>query len=81
VILGGFALLYVFVIGGQAYPLSIFPGYAASSSFGDGQIAQYRPSLPEFLLGFGGLGVAFLITTASVRVLDFMPHDKSHTAD
>ncbi|MBI5435808.1 MAG: polysulfide reductase NrfD [Nitrosomonadales bacterium] len=81
VILGGFALLYVFVIGGQAYPLSIFPGYAASSSFGDGQIAQYSPSLPEFLLGFGGLGIAFLITTASVRVLDFMPHDKPHIAD
>lgn len=81
VILGGFALLYVFVIGGQAYPLSIFPGYAASSSFGDGQIAQYSPSLPEFLLGFGGLGIAFLITTVSVRVLDFMPHDKPHIAD
>ncbi len=81
VILGGFALLYVFVIGGQAYPLSIFPGYAASSSFGDGQIAQYSPSLPEIMLGFGGLGIAFLITTVSVRMLDFMPHDKPHIAD
>jgi len=81
VILGGFALLYVFVIGGQAYPLSIFPGYAASSSFGDGQIAQYSPSLPEILLGFGGLGIAFLITTVSVRVLDLMPHDKPYIAD
>lgn len=81
VILGGFALLYVFVIGGQAYPLSIFPGYAASSSFGDGQIAQYSPSLPEIMLGFGGVGIAFLITTVSVRVLHFMPHDKPHIAD
>ncbi len=81
VILGGFALLYVFVIGGQAYPLSIFPGYAASSSFGDGQIAQYSPSLPEILLGFGGLGMAFLITTVSVRALNFMPHDKPYIAD
>lgn len=80
VILGGFALLYVFVIGGQAYPLSIFPGYAASSSFGDGQIAQYSPSLPETLLGFGGLGIAFLITTVSVRALNFMPHDKPYIA-
>jgi len=25
VVLGGFALLYVFIIGGQAYPLNIFP--------------------------------------------------------
>ena len=75
VILGSFALLYVFIIGGQAYPLSIFPGYEAASSFGDGQIASYTPSLPEFLLGFGGIGVAFLITTISARVLNSLPHD------
>jgi len=43
VIVGAFALLYVFIIGGQAYPLDIFPGFTASSSFGDGQIASYRP--------------------------------------
>ena len=81
VILGGFALLYVFIIGGQAYPLSMFPGYEVSSSFGDGQIGQYHPSLPEFLLGFGGLAIAFLITIVSVQVLDFMPHDKPYIAD
>ncbi len=76
VILGSFALLYVFIIGGQAFPLSIFPGYEVSSSFGDGQIASYTPSLPEFLLGFGGIAVAFLITTIGVRVLDsILPHD------
>src|SRR5512146_971685 len=63
VTLGGFALLYVFIIGGQAYPLDIFPGYQVSSSFGDGQIAAYHPSLYEFLLGFGGLAIAFIITT------------------
>ena len=81
VILCGFALLYVFIIGGQAYPLSMFPGYEVSSSFGDGQIGQYHPSLPEFLLGFGGLAIAFLITIVSVQVLDFMPHDKPYIAD
>jgi molybdopterin-containing oxidoreductase family membrane subunit len=81
VILGGFALLYVFIVGGQAFPLNTFPGYEVSSSFGDGQIGQYSPSLPEFLLGFGGLAIAFLITTVSVRVLDFMPHDKAYVAD
>jgi hypothetical protein len=26
VVLGAFSLLYVFIIGGQAYPLNIFPG-------------------------------------------------------
>jgi molybdopterin-containing oxidoreductase family membrane subunit len=75
VILGSFALLYVFIIGGQAFPLSIFPGFAASSTFADGQIGSYVPSLPEFALGIGGLGVAFLITIISVRVLDSLPHD------
>jgi Ni/Fe-hydrogenase subunit HybB-like protein len=80
VILGGFALLYVFIIGGQAYPLNIFPGYEVKSSFGDGQIGLYQPSLPEFLLGCGGLGIAFLITTVSVRVLNFIPQDKPYIA-
>lgn len=75
VILGAFALLYVFIIGGQAYPLDIFPGYAASSSFGDGQIASYSPSIYEFLLGLGGLAIAFLLTTVGVRIFNFMPQD------
>jgi len=80
VIVGGFALLYVFIIGGQAYPLNIFPGYEVRSSFGDGQIGLYQPSLPEFLLGCGGLGIAFLITTVSIRVLNFIPHDQPYIA-
>ncbi len=76
VILGSFILLYVFIIGGQAFPLSIFPGYIVTSSFGDGQIASYTPSLPEFLLGFGGIAIAFLITIIGVRVIDsLLPHD------
>jgi molybdopterin-containing oxidoreductase family membrane subunit len=81
VVAGAFALLYVFIIGGQAFPLSIFPGYEVSSSFGDGQIAAYHPSIYEFLLGFGGLAIAFIITTVSVRVLNFMPQDKPYVAD
>jgi molybdopterin-containing oxidoreductase family membrane subunit len=81
VVLGAFALLYVFIIGGQAFPLSIFPGYEVSSSFGDGQIATYTPSLYEFLLGFGGLAIAFIITIVSVRVLNFMPQDKPYISD
>lgn len=75
VVEGAFALLYVFIIGGQAFPLELFPGHAASSSFFDGTIDQYTPSLPEILLGLGGLGFAFLATTIGVRVLHFMPED------
>lgn len=75
VVAGAFAFLYVFIIGGQAFPLEIFPGHAVSSSFGDGAIANYVPSLPEFLLGVGGLGAALLLTVVGIRVFDFMPQD------
>jgi molybdopterin-containing oxidoreductase family membrane subunit len=67
--------LFVFIIGGQAFPLEIFPGYQVSSSFGDGAVMRYVPSLPELLLGIGGLGAAFLLTLVGVRVLDFLPSD------
>jgi molybdopterin-containing oxidoreductase family membrane subunit len=76
IILGGFCQLYVFIIGGQAFPLNLFPGMEASSSFFDGRMPHpYSPSMPEFLLGLGGVGVAFLIVTVAVRVLQFMPQD------
>ena len=75
VIAGAFALLYVFIIGGQAWPLDIFPGYAVTSSFADGQIAAYAPSVPELLLGLGGAGLAFLLTVVGVRALQFLPQD------
>ncbi len=75
VIAGAFAWLFVFIIGGQAFPLEIFPGHVERSSFGDGSVAHYRPSWPEGLLGLGGLGAAFLVTIVGVRVLDFLPRD------
>lgn len=75
VVLGGHFQMYVTIIGGQAFPLDIFPGYAESSSFYDGVVNSYTPSVWEFLLGIGGIAVAFLITTAAVRVLKFMPLD------
>ncbi len=75
IIAGGFSLLYVFIIGGQAFPLSIFPGFEVSSTFGDGAIGQYQPSMPELLLGMGGVGISFMITAIGIRVLDFVPHE------
>lgn len=75
VVLGAFAQLYVFIIGGQAYPLDVFPGYALTSGFFDGAVDSYVPSLPEVLLGVGGVGFAFLATTVGVRALRFMPED------
>ncbi len=75
VVLGAFAWLFVFIIGGQAFPLEIFPGHVVTSTFADGAVEHYVPRLPEWLLGFGGVGAAFLLTTVGVRVLDFLPQD------
>ncbi len=73
VILGGLALMYVIIIGGQAYPLNMFPGKLISSSFFDGAVAHYHPSLPEVLLGLGGVGLALGLTAFALKVLPFLP--------
>ncbi|HBE93015.1 MAG TPA: molybdopterin oxidoreductase [Gammaproteobacteria bacterium] len=73
VILGGLAQIYVIIIGGQAFPLVLFPGMEVSSSFADGIVASYSPSLPEVLLGTGGIGVALIIVALAVKVLRFIP--------
>jgi molybdopterin-containing oxidoreductase family membrane subunit len=73
VIIGGFAQLYVIVIGGQAYPLVLFPGYEVSSGFFDGQVNSYSPTIWEITLGVGGVALALLIVTVAVRVLRFLP--------
>ncbi len=75
VVLGAFALLYVFIIGAQVWPLDIFPGYAVSSSFMDGQIDRYVPSAWEAMLGVGGLGAAFVLMVLGIRVFNLLPHD------
>ena len=75
VILGAYFQLYVFIIGGQAFPLDIFPGYDVKSSFMDGAVDHYSASLPEVLLAFGGLAIAFTMTTIGERILHFLPQD------
>ena len=79
VILGGFAQLYVIVVGGQAYPLEIFPGFDVSSSFFDGVVNSYSPSLWEILLGIGGVAVSILMVSAAMRVLPFVPTSLADT--
>jgi molybdopterin-containing oxidoreductase family membrane subunit len=75
VVLGGVSQMYVTIVGGQAFPLVMFPGYQESSSFYDGQIHAYTPSIWEILLGMGGVGIAFFLTVAAVRVFKFLPQD------
>jgi molybdopterin-containing oxidoreductase family membrane subunit len=76
VIAGGFTQLYVIIIGGQAYPLELFPGFESSSSFFDGEIANYTPSFAEFALGIGGFGFALLVAILVMRVLPFLPREE-----
>ena len=73
VVIGGMMNIYTIVIGGQAVPMSILPGYTLQSSFGDGQIATYSPTVPEFLLGMGGVSLALIMVLAGVSVLKFLP--------
>jgi len=73
VILGGLAQLYVLVIGGQAYPQLMFPDKEVSSSFFDGVVAAYAPSLPEVALGVGGVALALALTAVALKVLPFLP--------
>ncbi|HEB83016.1 MAG TPA: molybdopterin oxidoreductase [Gammaproteobacteria bacterium] len=80
VILGGLSKVYVTVIGGQAYPLEIFPGYEVSSSFYDGMTYSYSPSLPEFLLGLGGVAVALFLVVFALKALKFLPMSLSDKA-
>jgi molybdopterin-containing oxidoreductase family membrane subunit len=72
-LIGGLVQFYVIIIGGQAYPLKLFPGFEASSSFLDGVVAHYQPSLPELLLGLGGISLAMLLTTLALRLMPFLP--------
>ena len=74
VLVGGFFQLYVIVIGGQAYPMSLFPGMeVVESSFYDGVVAQYVPSIWEVLLGIGGVAVAMALVAVGARMLKVFP--------
>ena len=88
VVLGGLAAMYVIIIGGQAFPLEMFPGFEVSSSFYDGVIAEYNPTLAEITLGVGGLAISLILVTIAIKVLRFLPQsldnsivDPHHKAD
>lgn len=77
VILGGLSAMYVIVIGGQAFPLEIFPGKTIiSQGFFDGlngAPSPYTPSIYETLLGLGGMTLAVTITLIAARMLALLP--------
>jgi len=79
VVLGGFAQMYVTIIGAQAWPLALFPGMKESSRFFDGAIHSYAPSAPEILLGLGGIALALAIIVIALRALAILPARAAET--
>ena len=77
VIIGGLAQLYVIVIGGQAYPLEIFPGYEVLEGFNEGMVNAYSPSIYELALGLGGVAVTLLAAGVGAKVLRVLPTNLS----
>ena len=71
IILGGIAQLYVIIVGGQAYPMELFPGKEILEGYG--AIALYTPTLAELMLGLGGIAVALIAIIFLVKVLPFLP--------
>lgn len=77
VIVGGFAQLYVIIIGGQAYPLDIYPGFEVLQGWNEGVINPYTPSIYELALGLGGIALALLIAGLGAKVLQVLPTNLS----
>ena len=72
-VLGGLAQIYVILIGGQSYPLVLFPNAEVSSSFSEGIINTYSATLPELLLGVGGFALAIAMIILAVKVFKVLP--------
>ena len=83
VVVGGLATMYVMIVGSQAYPLEMFPGMTVlDEGFGEvaARYAPYQPSMPEFLLGLGGVAVAMLATMVAVRMFKLLPESLADEA-
>ncbi|WP_299875178.1 NrfD/PsrC family molybdoenzyme membrane anchor subunit [uncultured Cocleimonas sp.] len=72
-IMGGFAQIYVILIGGQSYPLVLFPNSETSSTFSDGVYNAYSATLPEYLLGIGGVGLALCVLIIGMKIFRLLP--------
>jgi len=73
IVLGALAQMYVTIVGGQAFPLEMFPGFIEKSSFFDGEIHAYTPSHWEWMLGIGGTAIALAMVVFAVKVLRILP--------
>jgi len=77
IIVGGFFAVAVIIIGGQAFPLNIFPDHTIiESTFFDNGIHGYTPSIYEYGLGIGGTSLALIIILVLITNLKFIPSKK-----
>ena len=72
-VIGGMIQIYVILIGGQSYPLVLFPNAEVSSSFYDGVINDYSATMPEFLLGIGGFALAIAMVIFAMKIFKILP--------
>jgi molybdopterin-containing oxidoreductase family membrane subunit len=82
VLMGGFLQVYVIVVGGQAYPMNLFPGKeVVTSAFLDGVVANYIPTTAEGLLGIAGIAVAMTLVAVGARMLKVLPETLEDPTD
>ncbi len=82
VLVGGFFQIYVIVIGGQAFPMSLFPGKEVlETTMLDGAIAPYTPTFAEAALGVAGIMVAMIMVAVASRMLKVLPDTLEDPAD
>lgn len=72
-IAGGIIQIYVILIGGQSFPLVLFPNAEVSSTFFDGVNNAYIATLPEYMLGIGGVGLALAMVVLGMKVFRLLP--------
>ncbi len=72
-IVGGFFQLYVILIGGQSFPLILFPNADVSSSYFDGVSNAYSATTAEILLGLGGVALSLILVVVGMKIFRLLP--------
>jgi molybdopterin-containing oxidoreductase family membrane subunit len=65
----------LFVLPGQILPIPILPGYKLSSSFLDGQIVSYIPSIAEWVQFVGIFALIALAFIIGISILPLLPRE------
>lgn len=72
-IIGGFIQIYVVLIGGQSFPLILFPNAEVSSTFFDGVNNAYTATTAELMLGVGGVGLTICLLIVGMKAFKLLP--------